>query len=99
MTYISAGRLGVRSAHRDELVEHLTRASDVLRRAGCLRYDVGIDEEDPDHVYVAEEWESAAQHRASLQFPEVRASIAEVSGWLTGDNAALTFDKVGSPLE
>lgn len=52
----------------------------------------------PDTVFVAELWESAAAHRASLELPEVQAAIATARPLLSGEFGGLSFDVVGSPL-
>jgi quinol monooxygenase YgiN len=98
MTFANVGTLGTLPGRRDELVAHLTRRSDALARAGCLVYEVGVNDEQPDTVFVVELWESAAAHRASLQLPEVQAAIAEARPWLSGEFGGFRFDVAGSPL-
>jgi quinol monooxygenase YgiN len=98
VTYANVGTLGTLPGHRDALVAHLTRRSDALAGAGCLLYEVGVDESQPDTVFVMELWDSADAHRASLQLPEVQASIATARPWLSGEFGGFRFDVVGSPL-
>ncbi|HWJ82776.1 MAG TPA: putative quinol monooxygenase [Nocardioides sp.] len=98
MTFANAGRLGASPGRRDELVEHLTRRRPVLQDAGCRLYEVGVSSDDPDAVFVVEVWTSADAHRASLELPEVQASIAEARPLLSGDFSGFRFDVVGSPL-
>jgi quinol monooxygenase YgiN len=98
MRFANIGRLGVLPGRRDELVAHLTRRSDALAGIGCLLYEVGISDADPDTVFVSEVWESRQAHRASLDLPEVRASIAEARPLLSGVMSGEGFDVVGSPL-
>lgn len=98
MTFANAGSLGVEPGKRDELVAHLTACSPLLADAGCLLYEVGIDDDEPDTVFVVELWESASAHRASLQLPEVQASIAAARPLLSGEFGGFRFDVVGSPL-
>jgi quinol monooxygenase YgiN len=44
---------------------------------GCLSYIVAEDPENPDALWVTEVWETQADHRASLQLPQVQAAIAK----------------------
>ncbi|MBN9511257.1 MAG: translation initiation factor IF-2 [Alphaproteobacteria bacterium] len=75
MVFANAGSLGAVPGRRDELVAHLTRRSDVLRDLGCRLYEVGVNDDEPDTVFVVELWDSAAAHRGSLQHPDVQAAI------------------------
>ncbi len=98
MTFANVGTLGAAPGRRDELVAHLTRPSRLLADAGCLLYEVGVNADDPDTVFVVELWTSAEAHRASLQLPEVQQAIAEARPLLSGVFGGLRFDVVGSPL-
>lgn len=97
-SFANVGTLTAQPGRRDEVVALLTRSSDELRRAGCLLYEVGTNDEQPDVVFVAELWTSAEAHRASLQLPSVKAAIAEAMPLLTGDFGGFRFDVAGSPL-
>lgn len=98
MTFANVGHLGVTPGHRDELVALLTRSSAEMSEVGCLQYDVGVSEDQPDTVYVIERWTSAEAHRASLELPSVRAAIAEAMPLLSGEMGGFGFEVVGSPL-
>lgn len=98
MTFANVGTLGAQPGKRDEIVALLTRPSAELARAGCLLYEVGINDEEPDTVFVAELWESAEAHRESLQLESVRAAIAEAMPLLSGEMGGHRFEVVGSPL-
>lgn len=98
MTFANVGTLGVVAGKRDELVHHLTRRSDALRDVGCLAYEVGTNDEQPDTVFVVELWQDQAAHRASLSLPEVQAAIAAARPLLTGEFGGFQFDVAGSPL-
>lgn len=98
MTFVNTGTLGTEPGRRDELVALLTRRSDRLTEAGCLLYEVGVHADHPDTVFVVELWTDAAAHRASLDLPEVQASIAEARPLLDGEFGGFRFDVVGSPL-
>lgn len=98
MTFANVGTLGAMPGKRDELVGHLTRRSDVLAGLGCLAYEVGVNAEHPDTVYVLELWNTEEAHRASLALPEVQESIAAARPLLSGEFGGLHFDVIGSPL-
>ncbi|MFE6968393.1 putative quinol monooxygenase [Isoptericola sp. NPDC057653] len=98
MTYANVGTLGTAPGRRDELVAHLTQRSAELADAGCLLYEVGVRDDQPDTVFVAELWTSAEAHRASLQLPQVQASIAAARPLLSGEFGGFGFTVVGSPL-
>jgi len=96
MTFANVGTLGALPGKRDELVAHLTKRSAGM--PGCLAYEVGVNEEQTDTVFVVELWESAEAHQASLALPEVQASIAAARPLLSGEFGGFRFDVVGSPL-
>lgn len=98
MTFVNAGTLGAEPGKRDELAAYLTRRSPALADAGCLAYEVGVIDDEPDTVFVVEIWTDAAAHRASLELPDVQASIAAARPLLSGEFGGFRFDAVGSPL-
>lgn len=98
MAFATTGTLGVNPGRRDELVAILTRRSPELAEAGCLLYEVGINDDAPDTVFVTELWESAEAHAASLQLESVKAAIAEAMPLLSGEMDGTRFTVVGSPL-
>ena len=98
MTFANMGTLGVKPGRRDEVVAILTRPNPGLRESGCLLYEVGVNDESPDTVFVCELWESPQAHRASLQLAGVRAAIQEAMPLLSGDMGGFRFSAVGSPL-
>ena len=98
MTYATVGTLGSIPGQRDRLVEILTRRSADLQEAGCLLYEVGVDDEQPDTVFVAELWTSAAAHQGSLGLESVQAAIQEARPLLSGEMGGFRFEVVGSPL-
>lgn len=98
MTFATYGRLGAKPGHRDDLVAILTRRSSELTDGGCLHYDVGVAEDDPDGVHVIELWVTREAHRASLSLPGVRAAIDEAMAILDGTPTGNAFDVIGSPL-
>lgn len=79
------GSMRTQPGRRDELIALLLTALDALPAAGCLSYVVGACDADVDRVWVTEVWQSKEHHAASLQLPEVRATIAEAMPMLTGE--------------
>jgi quinol monooxygenase YgiN len=98
MTFANVGTLGAVAGRRDELVSLLTTRSDTLQAIGCLAYEVGVNDEQPDTVFVVELWESAEAHQASLALLEVQEAIAVARPLLSGEFSGFRFDVVGSPL-
>ena len=98
MIFANVGSLGVRPGHRDELVDILTRHNPQLKDAGCLLYEVGVNGDVPDTVFVAELWTSPEAHRASLQLETVQAAIQEAMPILSGEISGNQFSVVDSPL-
>ena len=98
VTFANVGSIGTLPHKRDELVAHLTARSDVLMTLGCQLYEVGVNDEHPNTVFVMELWESADAHRASLQRPEIQESIAQARPWLSGEFGGFQFAVKGSPL-
>lgn len=98
MTFANVDTLGAAPGRRDELVAHLTRRSPQLAATGCLLYEVGVADDDPDRVYVMELWTSAQAHRESLQHPAVQESIAQARPLLSGVVGGCRFEVVGPPL-
>jgi quinol monooxygenase YgiN len=98
VTFVNAGTLGAAPGKRNELVAHLTKRSDRLRELGSLAYEVGINDEYPETVFVVELWEDEQAHKASLALPDVQASIATARPLLSGVFGGFRFEVLGSPL-
>ena len=70
------GKLIAHPGQRDALAQILLDAAKVVSALpGCEIYFVSIDEKDANAIYVTEVWKAEADHKASLQMPEVRALI------------------------
>jgi quinol monooxygenase YgiN len=98
MTFVNAGTLGAVSGHRDELVAIPTQRNDLVRELGCSVYEVAINVDAPDTVFVVEVWDSQEAHRRSLEHLEVQASITAARPILSGEFGGFRFDVIGSPL-
>ncbi|WP_146339533.1 putative quinol monooxygenase [Nesterenkonia sp. NBAIMH1] len=98
MTFANVGTLETKPGQRDAVIDILTRPNPSLAEAGCLFYEVGASEDQPDTVFVTELWISAAAHQESLQLPSVREAITEAMPLLTGKMDGFQYDVTGSPL-
>jgi quinol monooxygenase YgiN len=95
MAYGYLGTMRAQPGLRDEVVMSLVAGSESLPAAGCRLYVVSVSEDDPDRIWVNEVWESKEAHDASLQLPEVRASIAATMPKLTGEFTSQELHVVG----
>ena len=98
MVFANVGHLGSLPGKRDELAAILTQHNPALTESGCLLYEVGVNEEQPDTVFVVELWSSAEAHRASLQLPSVQKAIAAARPLMSGEMGGFVFGVLGSPL-
>ncbi len=98
MTYAHTGSLGTQPGKRDAVIEILTRLNPDLVAAGCLLFEIGTKDDEPDTIFAIEIWESAEAHQASLQLPSVKAAIDEAVPLLSGQFESRDFTVVGSPL-
>ncbi len=95
MTYGYLGSMKVKPGHRDDVVSILLSGLDGLRAAGCEAYIVAVSETDDDTIWVSEVWRSQQHHTASLQLPQVRASIDKAMPMLTGEFTSQEVSVVG----
>ena len=98
MTFANVGTIDAVPGKRDELVEILVRRSPELEQVGCLMYEVGVSDDNPDTVFVVELWASADAHQASLGLESVQSAIQEARPLLSGQMGGFRFDVIGSPL-
>ena len=97
MIFANIGILGVKSGHRDKVVEILVRSKPDLEANGCLLYEVGINNEFDNIVFISELWESSQTHKASLQLLSVQSAIQKAMPFLFGEMSVTQFSVVGSP--
>ena len=98
MTFANVGSLETKPGQRDAVLSILVRPMAGLKEAGCLLYEVGVNDAVPDTVFVCELWESQEAHRASLELESVQAAIEEAMPLLTGEMGGNQFTVLGSPL-
>ena len=68
------GKFKAKPGQRDALVAAML--DDDTTIPGCLSFIVATDPKDADVVWITEVWESQASHKASLELPSVKDSIA-----------------------
>jgi quinol monooxygenase YgiN len=84
MSYEVIAKFTARSGRRDELVQHLIRAADLLGAdPDCLHYLVSTSEE-ADAVWVTEVWTDRDAHAASLEREDVRALVGHARPLIAG---------------
>lgn len=98
MRFANVNTLGTQPGKRDDVSAILTRLNPALQKAGGLMYEVGVNDDKPDTVFVAELWGSAEAHQNSLQLAGVKAAIPEAMPLLNGQMGGQQFTVVGSPL-
>lgn len=98
MTFANVGSLETKPGQRDAVLSILVRPMAGLKEAGCLLYEVGVNDAVPDTVFVCELWESQEAHRDSLGLESVQAAIEEAMPLLTGEMGGNQFTVLGSPL-
>jgi quinol monooxygenase YgiN len=69
------GQMRAQPGKRDELIAVLAAGTGAM--PGCLSYVVAKDARDADAIWITEVWASAEAHAASLQLPQVAATIAK----------------------
>jgi quinol monooxygenase YgiN len=71
---------------RAELLELLTAGTQGLD--GCELYLINRAVDDPDTIWIFELWRDEAAHRASLELPQVRATIERARPLIAGIDGA-----------
>lgn len=87
------GKMIAKPGQRDALIALLIH--EVGEMPGCLSYIVAEDPKEPDWIWVTEAWDNEASHKASLQLPAVRATIAKAMPLIAGMEGVATTRPVG----
>ena len=83
--YAMAGKLFAQPGKRDEFVEILLRAAQVVGQLpGCRMYAVNEDLADETCIWVIEIWQDKPAHDQSLANERVRALIAQARPLMAG---------------
>src|SRR5262245_5636841 len=78
---------------REALIEIMLEG--IADMPGCLSYVVARDTRDPYAVWVTEVWDSAHNHRASLQLPLVKEVIMRAKPLIAGFDSYFETVPVG----
>lgn len=90
------GTLIAQPGQRDALAQLLLGGTkDASALPGCELYMVSIDETDENAVHVTEVWRSEADHKASLQRPEVRETITKGRPMIAGFGGSTRLTVLG----
>jgi quinol monooxygenase YgiN len=76
------GKFVAQPGRRDELLELLTAGTQGMD--GCELYLINRAVDDPDTIWIFELWRDEAAHRASLELPQVRATIERARPLIAG---------------
>lgn len=87
------GKMKAAAGQRDALIALLLDGTEGM--PGCLSYVVAKDPNDADGIWITEVWDSRDSHRASLQLPAVRATIARARPLVAGFESSTETEPVG----
>jgi quinol monooxygenase YgiN len=87
------GKLVAKPGQRDALVKLILEGSQDL--PNCDIYLVHVSNEEPDAIWVTEVWRTEGDHAASLQLPQVKATIAKARPLIAGFGESTKMVAVG----
>ncbi|MER8751438.1 antibiotic biosynthesis monooxygenase [Mesorhizobium sp. M1050] len=87
------GKMRAARGQRDAVIDLLRASTGAL--PGCLNYIIARDPADADAIWVTEVWIDAESHKASLQLPEVQATIAKARPFIAGFEFQVETHPVG----
>ncbi len=87
------GKMRAARGQRDAVIDVLRESTAAL--PGCLSYIIATDPVDADAIWVTEVWTDQANHKASLQLPEVQAAIAKARPFIAGFEFQIETHPVG----
>lgn len=87
------GKMRAVVGERDALIALLLEG--IGGMPGCFSYVVARDPADADAIWITEVWDSRESHRASLQLPAVRATIARARPLIAGFESGTETQPVG----
>jgi len=94
--YGMAGKLFAQAGKRDDLVEILLHAAQLVgKMPGCRMYAVNEDLADESCIWVLEIWDNKVAHDQSLKDERVRALISEARPLMTGAPQGSEFQVMG----
>jgi quinol monooxygenase YgiN len=87
------GKMRAVSGERDALIALLLEGTQAM--PGCYSYIVAKDSAEADAIWITEIWDSRDSHRASLQLPSVRATIARARPLIASFESGTETEPVG----
>ena len=87
------GKFKAKPGQRDAVIAAML--DDDTKIPGCYSFVVATDPADADVVWITEVWDSQASHKASLEMPSVKASIARAMPLIAGFDKPIEIVPVG----
>jgi quinol monooxygenase YgiN len=87
------GKFKAQPGQRDALIGAMLDDDSVI--PGCHSFVVARDPTDADTVWITEVWDSQASHKASLELPSVKASIARAMPLIASFDQHVETEPVG----
>jgi len=87
------GKFKAKPGQRDAVIGAMLDDDSVI--PGCLSFVVARDPADADVVCITEVWDSQASHKASLELPSVKASIARAMPLIASFDQHVETEPVG----
>ena len=80
--YGTIGQIRATPGNREALIAILRENATGM--AGCRLYHIARDLGDADAIWITESWDSAEDHKASLQLPSVQDAIGRARPLIAG---------------
>lgn len=87
------GKMSAMSGQRDALITILLEG--IKEMPGCLSYIVARDPSDANAIWITEVWDSAENHKASLELPSVQAAITRARPLIASFDSHQETEPVG----
>ncbi|WED23640.1 antibiotic biosynthesis monooxygenase [Vibrio sp. JC009] len=72
----------VKPEFRDTFLEHMAELAHIVRQEeGCIKYQQNITAEDPNTLFLYEEWESTGHLLAHLETEHMQEHFAQARPW------------------
>ena len=87
------GKMLAAPGKREELLAIMLDGSGTM--PGCLSYIIARDPASEDGIWISEVWDSKENHAASLQMPQVQATIARARPIIAGFGEQFETEPLG----
>ncbi len=87
------GKMLAAPGKREELLAIMLEGNAAM--PGCLSYVIARDPASEDGIWITEVWDSKDSHAASLQLPQVQATIAKVRPLIAGFGERFETEPLG----